>query len=81
MGARRGDDLREGGELLRGGIVLGVRRPPVLVDVAPVEACELVSGEFLEGGGVGAVDEVGELKAGGARGGQWLTGEPGEAEW
>ena len=69
----------EGGELLRGGIVLGVGRPPVLVDVTPVEACKLVGGEFLEGGGVGAVDEVGELKAGGARGGQWLAGEPGEA--
>ena len=60
--------------------MLDVGHSPVLVDVAPVEACEFVGGQLLEGGSVGAVHEVGELKTGGARGGQWLAGEPGEAE-
>ena len=60
--------------------MLDVGHSPVFVHVAPVEARELVGGQLLEWGGIGAVHEVRELEAGGARGRQWLAGEAGEVE-
>ena len=60
--------------------MLNVGHSSVCAAVARVKARHLILGDLWQRGAVGAVDEVGELEAGGARGGRSRAGEPGDVK-